>query len=450
VKGNIVKVKILAIILALGLVTTVVTKPETQEGQKPLTNADIIRMVKAGFGESIILNTIQTNESQFDVSMNALFELKNAGVSEKVIETMQFVAAGKRAAPTVSKQVTAMPPNNPLSDNQLASTMNVGVILIDGLKRLEMKRSQSDTKASFGLTKVPIFGKSSVKFVLTSNQAQLRVSDTTPEFEVTLRSNFNATDHPILLKASQKSDRREIEIARSGALSSSSGVHKDVVVPTTFEEIKQTTVYGTRYTAYRVKVVNPLPPGEYILVPQGYEFYDFGIDANIQNINSALQQNPQNSSSNPTNANLTITNPQTLNPANVDSVSETQGLPVYGSIADIKSFRLIYIHSEDAESRDRIIKVFKDAPQFQLVGNPQDAKIILEYKVLSRDSNMDRGDKDIRIKSQLSAIYINDRKRVVAWSDTAEHTRTTSGGIGFRTQHNEIKLTERFLKAMKN
>ena len=60
---------------------------ESQEAQKNhLTNADVIRMVKGGFGDSIIINAIQTRETLFDVSLNALFQLKNAGVSQKIIE----------------------------------------------------------------------------------------------------------------------------------------------------------------------------------------------------------------------------------------------------------------------------------------------------------------------------------------------------------------------------
>lgn len=136
--------------------TSVSTKPKTQEGQKLLTNGNIIQMVKGGFGESVILNAIQTNETQFDLSFDALFELKNAGVSQKVIETMQFVAAGNRATPTVSEQVSATPPKNPTSDNSLSkqpeigetSAIDMGVVVIDGSKRVEMKRSQSNVKTN--------------------------------------------------------------------------------------------------------------------------------------------------------------------------------------------------------------------------------------------------------------------------------------------------------------
>lgn len=77
-------------------------------------------------------------------------------------------------------------------------------------------------------------------------------------------------------------------------------------------------------------------------------------------------------------------NPQPSNTTNINSVSDTQGLPVYGNIADIKNFNRIYVFAEDAQSRESIVKAFKDAPQVQIVGNPQEAQIILEYKVLSR------------------------------------------------------------------
>lgn len=36
-----------------------------------------------------------------------------------------------------------------------------------------------------------------------------------------------------------------------------------------------------KYTLYRVKVVSPLPPGEYAFAPQSM-YYDFGIDSGKQ------------------------------------------------------------------------------------------------------------------------------------------------------------------------
>jgi len=234
--------------------TSALTKQKTQDEEKALTNANIIQMVKAGFGESVILNAIQTNETQFDVSMSALFELKSAGVSQKIIEAMQS---------TVGKRQNQIP---------------------------------------------------------------------------------NST--------------------------------------------------------------SPIP-----------------------------QQNTQSSSSRTTNSNL---------------ISDAQALPVYGTVSYIKDFNRIYISVENAQSRERIVKALNKASRYQIVNDPQDAQIFLEYKILSRDNNSDTSNTDLRIKSQMNAVVIKNNKRVIAWSDTVDHVRKTLGGIGWRSTHNEIKLTERFLKALKD
>lgn len=55
---------------------------------KPLTNADIVNMTKAGLNESLIAKAIETQETDFDVSPSALIELKKAGVSQDIIELM--------------------------------------------------------------------------------------------------------------------------------------------------------------------------------------------------------------------------------------------------------------------------------------------------------------------------------------------------------------------------
>jgi Ca-activated chloride channel family protein len=63
---------------------------------KPFTNEDVLKLVKAGFGEETILEAIRTNECHFDTSADALTALKNAGVSEKII--MAMLAAGRAPA----------------------------------------------------------------------------------------------------------------------------------------------------------------------------------------------------------------------------------------------------------------------------------------------------------------------------------------------------------------
>ena len=58
-----------------------------------LTNDSIITMVKAGFGEEVIISKIKVSQNQFDLSTQALVTLKAQGVSEAIIKTMVDASA---------------------------------------------------------------------------------------------------------------------------------------------------------------------------------------------------------------------------------------------------------------------------------------------------------------------------------------------------------------------
>ncbi len=53
-----------------------------------LTNADIVHMQKAGLSDEITLRTISSSPANFDIGAQDLIRLKEAGVSEKVINAM--------------------------------------------------------------------------------------------------------------------------------------------------------------------------------------------------------------------------------------------------------------------------------------------------------------------------------------------------------------------------
>jgi hypothetical protein len=56
--------------------------------QKALTNADVLNMSKQGFDASLIVKDIESNPTDFDVSPQALIDLKGAGVPQSVMEAM--------------------------------------------------------------------------------------------------------------------------------------------------------------------------------------------------------------------------------------------------------------------------------------------------------------------------------------------------------------------------
>jgi len=64
-----------------------------QDTRGPITNADVIGMAKSGIGEDTIVLVIKQGPDKFDTSPQALIELKNAGVTDQVLNAM--LAASK-------------------------------------------------------------------------------------------------------------------------------------------------------------------------------------------------------------------------------------------------------------------------------------------------------------------------------------------------------------------
>ena len=56
--------------------------------RKPLTNTDIVNMTKQGFDVDLIVKAIQSSSTDFDVSAQALGDLKDAGVNQSVMGAM--------------------------------------------------------------------------------------------------------------------------------------------------------------------------------------------------------------------------------------------------------------------------------------------------------------------------------------------------------------------------
>jgi hypothetical protein len=70
------------------------TRP-SQGGQtaKPVTNADIVAMAAAKLSDAVIVSAVeQAARTEFDLSPGALITLKNAGVSDAIIQAMQVRA----------------------------------------------------------------------------------------------------------------------------------------------------------------------------------------------------------------------------------------------------------------------------------------------------------------------------------------------------------------------
>jgi hypothetical protein len=78
----------LACVLSLCCSFYTATVPAQQSAEAPLSNASIIKLVRAGFKEKTLIAIIHSRPVQFDLSPDRLIELKKSGVSERVILAM--------------------------------------------------------------------------------------------------------------------------------------------------------------------------------------------------------------------------------------------------------------------------------------------------------------------------------------------------------------------------
>jgi hypothetical protein len=154
------------------------------------------------------------------------------------------------------------------------------LFLIDGTKRVELKYSNTESRTALGVGALVGRGKGFV--ILKGSRAESRVTNSSPTFEeMYLPVGMRPDGAAILAKLEIKSDRREIEVASVSAItfSSGEGIPKSRRMPIAFEEATEQTCMhqGKKFRHVKIKVTNPLAPGEYSIIIGNY-FFDFGVD----------------------------------------------------------------------------------------------------------------------------------------------------------------------------
>lgn len=75
-------------IISLAIVGAVVANAQTKQQEGPMTNAEVVKLVKAGFKDKTIALIISSRIPNFDLTSDRMIQLKRAGVSENLILTM--------------------------------------------------------------------------------------------------------------------------------------------------------------------------------------------------------------------------------------------------------------------------------------------------------------------------------------------------------------------------
>jgi hypothetical protein len=227
------------------------------QSNKPLTNDDVVQMVKGGFDESTTVAAIDAADTNFDTSVQALMALKTAGVSEKVISAMlgamkKKAEAAKPAAPAVAAPAPAPAANPDVPDD-------IGVYT-------KLKGSLAEVYAEIVSWKSGGVGKSFLTGGMTKGHVNATVSGpksklqlgTPIEFVIKCAEGITPSEY-MLLKLDEKGDRREFRAVTGGVYHSSGGAEKDAI-KFDFQKIAPRT--------YKIALAG-LKKGEYGFLPPG-------------------------------------------------------------------------------------------------------------------------------------------------------------------------------------
>jgi hypothetical protein len=218
--------------------------------QEALNNEAVVKMVKAGLSDSLIVSTIQSQPAKFAISADDLVKLKDQGVSDKIMAAMVAKSSSPGTAP-------ALPA--PAADSDLPKDPDVGVYYKKGSTWQEMLPEVVNWKtggvlkhiASAGVVKGDVNGHLDNPHSKNSLAGEVEVAIYVPEGV--------AISEYQLLRLHENGDSREFRTVTGGVMHESGGATRDVVP---FE--------GKRVGKGVYKVVLPkLGVGEYGFLPPG-------------------------------------------------------------------------------------------------------------------------------------------------------------------------------------
>ncbi|MBK7934090.1 MAG: hypothetical protein IPK01_11450 [Acidobacteria bacterium] len=197
--------------------------------QEEMTNDEVISLTRAGLAGSIIIGKIRTTKTNFDMSTDALIKLKQAGVGDDVVGAMLETKSSKSTGGTTTSGAASV-----TAALQINSTDPVFYFYLD--------TSSGGMNTSSGIPSTP--------------------------------NEFT------LVRFNQRSDNREVTIAKSNSWGGKGGLSDEYVVGLKSEDLGNGT--------FRITATAPLKKGEYgfMLLNSGNansgagvgsKFFDFGV-----------------------------------------------------------------------------------------------------------------------------------------------------------------------------
>ena len=276
---------------------------------KPLSNADVVKMVKGGLPESVIISSIQSSLAKYDISPDALLALQKDGVTAKEMDAM--IAESKKTPATPDASASAAPAstghlphvsaiagkstvNLPLEKTSLAQTKTkpssmtslAGDSTLNQAMRAGVNTAAWDTAGHMGsaaggvgvveggsvLQGIMARRKPMVTYVwgVSNISSKNSLQTTSPSFSVDFSNmmGINPADfEPSIVKLTPAQNSYRIVGATQGKEDAQSNNAADWEIYSSFLEDK-VAVKAERLKpgTYKVSPASPLLPGEYAIV----------------------------------------------------------------------------------------------------------------------------------------------------------------------------------------
>lgn len=263
--------------------------------QEPLTNESVVKMVKAGLAESVILSMVTSQPARYSLSADDLIMLKTTGVPDKIVAAMVARNAGgtlgasgfnASGATPAAGNVATGDPSDPLAPH------DSGIYLYSKDRNGEYKLTVLEQAAYQGsktggvLTSALTYGlkKAKMKAVIPGQHASIRTPDSQPAFYFYFEDKAaglgkggfgaGAVSNPnqfALVKLDLTKSSRETIIGEFGVLGASTGTHEKSMITFKSERL--------RSGMYKVVPNGPMEAGEYCFLVSQANMGAFGAGA---------------------------------------------------------------------------------------------------------------------------------------------------------------------------
>ncbi|MGA7245427.1 MAG: hypothetical protein WBX19_19750 [Terracidiphilus sp.] len=202
--------------------------------QESLNNESIVKLVKAGLSEDLIVTTINSSPGKFDTSVNGLIALKKAGASDKVMAAVVLKASGiSQSAPAPANPSPADSPSvttPPLPRALPNGVDSIGVYYLgkDGITWQEVAAEVVNFKTGGALKHYASAGvlKGEMTGIIGGNHSSLSLK--TPASFILYVPEGRAAGEYQLLRLHANADSREFRAANGGIVHDAGGALRDV------------------------------------------------------------------------------------------------------------------------------------------------------------------------------------------------------------------------------